>query len=184
MRGKQWTFCRPAGDKVVRFEPTDGETFSAMYKAQAWLREHGYRYGSSDWSAYIPAMKGERYTLPQKLYNFCLEDYMQVTAVMYSNDYRDGWVEVWLVEPKHCLDLVLTYKWFDMILSGEKREEYRDPDKWRRRIIGKGYTHVRFHRGYTSTTLLRRIGGISLGIGRQDWGAPQDKKVIIIKLEE
>lgn len=88
MRGKLWNFIRPADPKkVMRFENT-GEDFSAMYQAQHWLHENGYRDGSSDRSNYIPAMKGERYTLPQKLYNFDREDYDRVSAVMTATA---GW---------------------------------------------------------------------------------------------
>lgn len=184
MKGKIWYFNRPYDpEKVIRFENT-GETFSAMYKAKEYLHAHGYVYGSTDWSPYLPAMKGERYTLPQKLYNFDLEDYMQVTALCYSHDYRDGWVEVWIIEPMYVLDLVLTYQWYDMILEDIKREEYRDIEKWRKRIVGKPYTHVRFHRGYTQTVQILRIDEVTTGIGREEWGAPQDKEVIIIKLGE
>lgn len=185
MRGKIWNFIRPIDpEKVIRFENTTGETFGAMYKAKAWLNAHGYVYGSTDLSPYLPAMKGSRYTLPQKLHNFELDDYLQVTAVCYSHDYRDGWVEVWLVEPMRVLDLVVTYRWYDMILEGIKREEYRDIGKWRKRIVGRQYTHVRFRRGYTSTCQIFRIDRITSGIGREDWGAPQDRKVLIIRLGE
>lgn len=184
MRGKLWNFIRPADPKkVMRFENT-GKDFSAMYQAQHWLHENGYCYGSSDCSHYIPAMKGERYTLPQKLYNFDLKEYLRVNAVCYSNNYRGGWVEVWQVEPMYILDLVVTYRWYDMILNDEKREEYRDIEKWRKRIVGKPYTHVRFHRGYTSTCQLLRLDSVMSGIGRAEWGAPQDKKVLILKLGE
>lgn len=185
MRGKTWTFVRPRdAEKVIRFEAT-GETFGAKYKAQGWLRDHGYRYGSTSVPCpFVAAMKGEHYTLPQKLYNFSQDDYMQVGAVMYSYDYRDGWVEVWLVEPMIILDLVLKHQWYDMIVSGEKREEYRDRDKWLRRIRSKPYTHVRFRRGYTGTAAIYRIDGIAIGTGRPDWGAPADTPVIIIRIGE
>ena len=34
------------------------------------------------------------------------------------------------------LDLSLTYKWYDMIVSGEKKEEYREiKDYWIKRFI-------------------------------------------------
>ena len=187
MRGKLWNFIRPADPKrVMRFENT-GEDFSAMYQAQHWLHENGYRYGSSDWSHYIPAMKGDRYTLPQKLYNFDREDYDQVSAVMYSLDYRNGWVEVWLVEQgMTVLDLVLKHQWYDMIESGEKREEYRAiTPYWRKRIqSGKRYTHVRFHRGYTAKSMVFRFDGLRIGNGNTQWGAPADRDVFIISLGE
>ena len=203
MRGKLWNFTRPAGPKkVMRFENT-GVTFSAMFQAQHWLHEHGYSYGSSDWSHYIPAMKGERYTLPRKLYNFDREDYDRVSAVMYSLDYRDGWVEVWLVEQgMRVLDLVLKHQWYDMIESGEKREEYREiKPYWSKRFVGfdapllshrygyqhanvKGYTHVRFRYGYTKRTMLYKIDAIIIGRGNPNWGAPTDRDVFIISLGE
>lgn len=183
MRGNLWNFNKPRDpQKVIRFE-NDGETFSAMYKAKRWLSENGYVYGSTDIGPYIPAMKGERYELPQKLHNFDIVDYLSVNAVCYSNDYREGWVEVWLVEPMYIIDLVLTYKWYDMILSGEKKEEYRDLKKWHKRL-GKPFTHVRFHRGYTMTTQTYKIDAIKIGRGNPEWGAPMDKDVIIIKLGE
>ena len=213
MRGKLWNFIRPADPKkVMRFENT-GEDFSAMYQAQHWLHDNGYCYGSSDWIHYIPAMKGDRYTLPQKLYNFDREDYDQVSAVMYSLDYRNGWVEVWLVEQgMTVLDLVLTYKWYDMIESGEKREEYREiTPYWIKRLVDthrlgqkmlcnvpnvaasliesgcvqmKSYTHVRFHRGYTAKSMVFRFDGLRIGNGNTQWGAPADRDVFIISLGE
>ena len=82
------------------------------------------------------------------------------------------------------LDLVLRYKWYDMILRGEKLEEYRDIEKWYNRILEKGYTHVRFRRGYTKTSLLFCIESISVGMGHQEWGAPESSEVVIIKFKE
>ena len=111
----------------------------------------------------------------------------QVSAVMYSLDYRNGWVEVWLVEQgMTVLDLVLTYKWYDMIESGEKREEYRAiTPYWRKRIqSGKRYTHVRFHRGYTAKSMVFRFDGLRIGNGNTQWGAPADRDVFIISLGE
>jgi len=110
-----------------------------------------------------------------------------VNAVMYSLDYRNGWVEVWLVEQgMTVLDLVLKHQWYDMIDSGEKREEYRDiTPYWRKRIqSGKRYTHVRFHRGYTAKTMVFRYDGLRIGRGNTQWGAPADRDVFIISLGE
>jgi len=61
-------------------------------------------------------------------------------------------------------------------------------DYWNNRLIDKEtlrvkpFSHVRFHRGYTSTTMLWTITDISLGRGKTEWGAPADKDVFIIKL--
>ena len=84
------------------------------------------------------------------------------------------------------LDLVLTYKWYDMIESGEKPEEYRDNTPyWRKRLqSGKRYTHVCFHRGYTAKTMVFRYDGLRMGRGNTQWGAPADRDVFIISLGE
>lgn len=190
---------RPTEDKVFRFEPT-GETFGAMYKAKAWLSEHGYRYGSSDWGPFIPAIKSNKYDLPQKLYNFNREDYKRVNAVIYSHDYREGWCEVWLVEYMHILILPLKEKWYRMIESGEKREEYREiKPYWIKRLfrdLGNAqykqpvdWTHVQFTLGYPPSWDKKRrmtfkIDGIDFGMGKPEWGAPTDKEVFIIKIGE
>ena len=56
------------------------------------------------------------------------------------------------------LHLSLTKRWFDMIKSGEKKEEYRqDKMYWKDRLVKKGYWHsqtckqfdiIRFKNGY------------------------------------
>ena len=98
------------------------------------------------------------------------------------------------------LDLPLKKKWYEMIESGEKREEYREiKPYWSKRFVGldaplishryylpqhanvKGYTHVRFRYGYTKRTMLFKIDSIIIGRGNPYWGAPTDKDVFIIE---
>lgn len=99
------------------------------------------------------------------------------------------------------LDLPLKAKWYDMIESGVKTEEYREiKPYWSKRLLGsdaplfshryvyqhaniKDYTHIRFRYGYTKRTMLREIKSITFGYGNPDWGAPKDKEVFIIKLK-
>lgn len=81
------------------------------------------------------------------------------------------------------LHLVLKYRWYDMINRGEKTEEYRAISTWQRRI-GENVKFVVFHRGYSSVVMKFRIGRVSIGLGKPEWGAPQDKEVLIIKLGE
>ena len=90
---------------------------------------------------------------------------------------------------KKILDLPLKAKWYDMIDSGDKLEEYREyKDYWRKRLIDeetlrlKPYTHVRFRYGYTKRTMLFEIAGITVGMGLPKWGAPTYREVFIIKL--
>ena len=100
------------------------------------------------------------------------------------------------------LHLVLKGKWYDMIKSGEKTEEYRETKQyWIKRILEGStdkqpeltsihrqiskqtkYEKVCFHRGYTNRTMIFVIKDVSIGIGKAPWGAPVDKEVIIIKL--
>jgi hypothetical protein len=119
------------------------------------------------------------------------------------------------------LDLVLKGVWYDMIASGEKKEEYREIKMyWIDRLIDsrgmryeelavryfwedrfnpdlktmkedfdggllafKGFTHIRFRRGYSSASMTFLCNGILIGVGVRKWGAPR-KPVFIIKLGE
>jgi len=100
------------------------------------------------------------------------------------------------------LELPLKSKWYLMIESGEKLEEYREiKPYWSKRLLRvykplfshrygyqhanmNGYTHVRFRYGYTKRTMLFKIDEIIIGRGNPNWGAPTDKDVFIIKLGE
>lgn len=48
----------------------------------------------------------------------------------------------------------------------------------------ENYTHVRFHRGYTSITMTFEIESIIIGQGREEWGAEPDKECFVIKLKK
>ena len=83
---------------------------------------------------------------------------------------------------KSTLHLPLKAKWYDMIESGEKKEEYRENKPyWAKRIIGRKYKYVRFSYGYTKRTMTYEVDGITFGQGKKEWGAP-DEAVHIIKL--
>ena len=108
------------------------------------------------------------------------------------------------------LHLVLKSKWYDMIESGIKKEEYREiKPYWIKRLCDEFYTDERcntcsgehclecFHKfnryeckhydvvcfsyGYTKHKMLFEIKNISIGKGNPEWGAT-DKEVFIIKL--
>ena len=110
------------------------------------------------------------------------------------------------------LHLVLKRKWWDMIASGEKKEEYRDLSAyWIKRLcftrIDNPYVYcvmekccmecfneagedycafpfdvVTFHLGYTNTTMTFENNGIEINYGCEDWGAEPDKLYFVIKL--
>jgi hypothetical protein len=104
------------------------------------------------------------------------------------------------------LRLTLKKKWFDMIASGEKKEEYREvKDYWMKRIAGiKGcgtsynftllrdkenrcldFDYIEFKNGYSkhAPTLVVKCKGITIDEGKKKWGAP-DYRVFIIHLGE
>lgn len=79
------------------------------------------------------------------------------------------------------LHLTLKKQWFDMIASGEKREEYRETKLyWRQRLEDgdqfKHYDVIKFRNGYKSDSpaMFVRLVGIEIGIGKREWGAPID----------
>lgn len=77
-------------------------------------------------------------------------------------------------------DLPLKKEWYNMIESGEKKEEYREiKPYWAKRIYGKEYTHVRFRYGYTKRTMIFEIKYITIGRGKPKWGAPEHDVYII-----
>lgn len=111
------------------------------------------------------------------------------------------------------LDLVLKHKWYDMIASGTKREEYRDiTPYWTQRIARRcsscqekgavkycltdcdglkydqrlfsNFNLVRFHRAYTSTTITFFVRDIVIDTGKPEWGAAPDKLYYVIRLGE
>lgn len=113
-------------------------------------------------------------------------------------------------EKSTTLDLVLKVRWYEMIESGEKREEYRKiGDYWSKRLIAlpdtrkcvsgvpmplhgdvlnntgaafRKFAFVRFHRAYTSTTMTFVLNGIEIGEGNPEWGAIPGQKYFVIKL--
>lgn len=82
------------------------------------------------------------------------------------------------------LHLTLKKCWFDMIASGEKREEYREiKPYWDRRFLGKQYDAVQFRNGYSANSpiVLVHLIRIVKRVGRKDWGAPEHP-VYVLKL--
>jgi hypothetical protein len=107
------------------------------------------------------------------------------------------------------LHLTLKKKWFDMIASGEKKEEYRDmKEYWWKRLctvgpvkyslatilnegeqitsLFKDYTHVSFRNGYSkdARSMTIQCREIQTGNGKPEWGAEPGKKYFVIKLGE
>jgi Txe/YoeB family toxin of Txe-Axe toxin-antitoxin module len=111
------------------------------------------------------------------------------------------------------LRLTLKKKWFDMIASGEKKEEYRAiKEYWIRRLVetmrsvydirddsfmwkftgpyilneAVHYDIVEFRNGYRrdSPIVKFKVNDITVDAGKSDWGAEPGKKYFVIKLGE
>ena len=85
------------------------------------------------------------------------------------------------------LHLFLKSKWYDMIASGKKKEEYRTiTPYWTKRIWEKApqVSDVIFHRGYTNETVCFAVNRIVRRIGLQEWGAEPGKVYYVIQLGE
>jgi hypothetical protein len=91
------------------------------------------------------------------------------------------------------LHLNLKKKWFDMIASGEKKEEYREiKPYWDKRLVienfnGDKFKHfdvVVFKNGYSkdAPTITVRIKHIGLSQGKKEWGAGDGKLYYCISL--
>lgn len=96
---------------------------------------------------------------------------------------------------KPILHLNLKKRWFDMILSGEKKEEYREISQyWTSRlsanitIKGKSYRPAEviicFSNGYRKDRRQFYIEctGLLVGRGRQWWGADAGKDYFVLYL--
>ena len=74
------------------------------------------------------------------------------------------------------LHLVLKKKWFDMIESGFKKEEYRDAkDYWHARLPNKNFDAVEFRLAYSKQAKRMRfkLDRIEIGLPRKEWSEGQ-----------
>ena len=91
-----------------------------------------------------------------------------------------------LVVPLRVLRLTLKRQWFDMIASGEKKEEYREPKSWIfSRLSGKEYDVVEFANGYgpnVPTMEVEYLGWELRFGGCGEWGAVSNQRYVVIHL--
>lgn len=83
------------------------------------------------------------------------------------------------------LHLTLKKKWFDMILSGEKKEEYREMKPyWHKRLSNKRFDVIQFRNGYSKVarTMTVEVKEICTGLGILEWGGPPEERVYILRL--
>lgn len=93
------------------------------------------------------------------------------------------------------LILPIKKKWFDMILTGEKKEEYREiKPYWKKRFQSSGLldgcglptgfqTNVLFQNGYSRQS-PKAVASVKLHIakGREDWGAEKDVDYYVLRI--
>ena len=83
------------------------------------------------------------------------------------------------------LHLNLKRKWFDMILSGEKKEEYRDiKPYWTKRFNNFCFETITFSNGYSKNRdqFEIEVFGLSIKTGLKKWGAEKDKLYFVLIL--
>ena len=82
------------------------------------------------------------------------------------------------------LHLTLKKKWFDLIRSGEKIEEYREIKPYWNKRLSKKYDTVYFRNGYSKNapSILIELKTIFTGYGFYKWGAPENEIVYILVL--
>ncbi len=83
------------------------------------------------------------------------------------------------------LHLTLKKSWFDMILSGVKKEEYREMKPyWHKRLLNKKYDVIKFRNGYSkdAPTMTVEFKELMSGLGIMEWGALPAQPVYILRL--
>lgn len=90
------------------------------------------------------------------------------------------------------LTLPIKKKWFDMILSGEKKEEYRNFSKYyKKRFLNMwGYAahwdepkQIAFRNGYRKDSpSFVATCTLGIGFGKEEWGAEYGKQYYILTI--
>ncbi len=98
------------------------------------------------------------------------------------------------------LTLPIKKKWFDMILSGKKKEEYREIKPYYEsrfyhliveqkisgigcRVVVKSPKYIIFRNGYSSNSpSIKCEVKITTGKGKEEWGAEPNKEYYILKI--
>ena len=99
---------------------------------------------------------------------------------------------------KPILHLNLTRKWFDMIKSGEKKEEYRAMSPYWKRVFCSAFYSIKikkkeyqaneiticFSNGYSKAREQMFIDckELDIGEGKKEWGAEEGVNYFILKL--
>lgn len=88
------------------------------------------------------------------------------------------------------LPLTIKKQWFNMILEGIKKEEYREiKDYWKSRLMNddgsfKEFSTIRFTNGYGSDkpSFDIQCNGIRIDTGIPEWGGSNETNVFVLEL--
>lgn len=88
------------------------------------------------------------------------------------------------------LTLPIKKKWFDMIKSGEKKEEYREikpyyDSRFKYYLDGWeiGLLNIKFRNGYSSKSpTIKCKVTLEKGYGKEEWGAEPNKEYYVLKI--
>lgn len=91
------------------------------------------------------------------------------------------------------LTLPIKKKWFDMILSGEKKEEYREIKPYWEKRLEKHFNlcqrceywgcNILLRNGYNSKSrILKCLVAVDKGYGKKEWGATLGKRYYVLKI--
>ncbi len=83
------------------------------------------------------------------------------------------------------LHLTLKKKWFDMIASGEKKEEYREiKPYWKTRLEGRDYDVISARNGYAKDApkLVAEFMLCRISFGKKKWGGDPNNFQFVIQL--
>lgn len=92
------------------------------------------------------------------------------------------------------LTLPIKKKWFDMIKSGEKKEEYRELKSYYHRrftyfdkdlseVFIKGAMQIIFRNGYRKdSSKIKCLVNIDIGRGNPEWGAESNRMYYVLKI--
>ena len=85
--------------------------------------------------------------------------------------------------------LPIKKKWFDMILSGEKKEEYRDIKPfYTKKFMREGLFYNRnavimFRNGYSNISpTFKALCALYIKEGKEEWGAIPEQKYYVLKI--
>jgi hypothetical protein len=104
-----------------------------------------------------------------------------VGAVLFRSLTTD-WLDMEL--QMKILHLTLKKQWFDLIASGQKKEEYREMKPYWHKRLNQHFDVICFKNGYSASSpkVTVELKEVLSGLGIIEWGAPEGQRVYILRL--